>query len=148
MESTIQDHTHRTNAAASRRPLTLFLWVLIGYLCIDAAVRGAQVADLLQTAQEYTRTILLQCAFQLLFSVLELLIVLQIFVRTIAARVFGSGLLLVHLGYSSYTMAFRSPDTWLMLDTSGRLAFLGQLVFLAVALVLLNRRPCRLVLAH
>ncbi|MEM7166179.1 MAG: hypothetical protein AAF581_11985 [Planctomycetota bacterium] len=139
---------HHPAGERQRRPLTAFLWILIGYFCVDAVVRGAQVADLLTASEELNRTILLKCAFQILFSVLELLITLQIFVRTIAARIFGTGLLGVHLFYSSYSLAVRNPDSWLMLDNEARFAFLGHVVFLSVAIILLNRRPCRMVLCQ
>ena len=135
-------------SARERLPLTAFLWVLVGYFCIDAAMRGATVASMVAAAPETTRALLLHCVLQALFGVLELLITLQIFVRTIAARVFGTGLLFMHLLWSTYSMALKNPDAWLMLDVDGRLRFIGHILFLAVAIVLLNRRPCRQVLSY
>lgn len=135
-------------ARPERPDLTLFLWMLCGYLIVDAGSRlwslGVDVSERGQVSQE-----VLQRHFEgLMFATLDLLLVLQIFLRTLAARIFGSILFVFQIVSSAVRFCVRSPETWLSLQVGERLQVLGHIVLCSVALVLLNRRPTREVLRH
>lgn len=132
----------------TRRPLTTFLWMLCGYLVVDATLRIVSVAQNLGGQEELTRRVLQDNFEGVMFATLDLLLCLQVLLRTLAARIFGSILFVFHLGSTALRYAVRTPETWLSLNSLDRLQVMGHLILCSIALVLLNRRPCRQVLRN
>lgn len=128
--------------------MTLFLWTLCGYLVVDAGVRLWGLASDVSARGQVTQELLQRNFEGLMFATLDLLLVLQIFLRTLAARIFGSILFVFQILSSAVRFCVRSPEVWLSLQVSERLQVLGHIVICSVALVLLNRRPTREVLRY
>lgn len=135
------------NAAAAPRaerpPLSLFLWILCGYLVLDAGLRISDLIVHLTGTGELTRSVLQYNFEGVMFATLDLLLCLQILLRTLAARIFGSILFLFHMGSAALKYGVRNPEVWLNIEPTDRLRVLGHLIFCAVALVLLNRGRSR-----
>lgn len=129
-----------------RLPLSPFLWLLIGFLCVDAALRVIGLVSDVARMTHLTRGTLQHGLEAFLFATLDVLLCLQLLLRTFAARIFGTLLFLFHLSFAVMHYVVREPDAWLRLDAAGRLQVLGQVVFFGVALVLINRQPASRIL--
>ena len=128
---------------AARTPLPVFLWIVSAFLIVDSINRGVDVTTDLMAGAEHTRQLLRAHFEDLMFATLNLLLFLQILLRTFAARIFGSLLFLLHIGFTTVTYAIRSPELWTLLEADGRVLICGRFIFCTYVLVLLNRDECK-----
>lgn len=140
--------SNRGAVGSSRRPrarsappvssLPGFLKFLAFYLLTEASVR---ITSAVLQFTRGTSTDLRDDMWNLLLGTFYLLLVPQIFVRTIAARlslslVFGIQVLMIVL-----EIVVRTPKAWSYASSGERAQILGQVVFYSVVIVLLNRKP-------
>ena len=115
-----------------------FLKVLAIYLLTEASIR-------ISTATlQFTRGTsedLREDMWHLLLGTFYLLLVPQIFVRTVAARISLSLVFLIQVLMILVEIGIRSPHAWTYLSAFGRFQILAQLIFFSVVIVTLNRRP-------
>ena len=128
--------------ATVRRPLPLFLILLIGFLLCDAAMRLVQGGVLLtvDTISQYDKQQLFE---NLVVATFYLLLFLQIMLRTVAARIWGTIVFLFHIVWVIIRYGINDPEEWIALSHLGRLQIFTQLLFFTVVAVMLNRSPSK-----
>ena len=127
---------------AMRRPLPTFLVLLIGFLLCDAALRLVQGIELF-SQDTISETDKQQLFEHLVVSTFYLLLFLQVLLRTLAARIWGTIVFLFHSVWLVIRHAFNNPEEWLALSDMGRLQVFVRLFFFTVVVVMLNRSPSK-----
>lgn len=130
--------SHRTRSTPSVSTLPGFLKFLAFYLLTEASVR---ITSAVLQFSRGTSTDLREDMWNLLLGTFYLLLVPQIFVRTIAARLSLSLVFAIQVMMIVLEIVVRSPKAWSYASTGARAQLLGQVVFYSLVIVLLNRKP-------
>ena len=91
--------------------------------------------------ESISRADLQQNLEHVVIATFNLLLFLQILLRAVAARVWGTILFILHIGILVYHYTLADPEQWLYLSTLGRMQVVARLIFLSVAIMLLNHSP-------
>ncbi|MCI0650577.1 MAG: hypothetical protein L0Z55_01695 [Planctomycetes bacterium] len=136
----VPPHPERT-----RRRLPFFTLLLLGYLAGDTALRAvAAVHAILQG--ELTRASSEKHFTGLVICGLNLLLALQLFFRSAAARIWCSVFFLLQLAQLFLWYAVRHPEDWLAEGRAGRAQIVVRALFLFAAIVVINRPQPRVVI--
>lgn len=79
--------------------------------------------------------------WNLLLGTFYLLLVPQLFVRTLAARVSLSLVFGIQLAMIALEYAVRDPGAWWAITVAARMQVLGQIVIHSIFIAILNRKP-------
>ena len=124
----------------TRRPrVPWFLWLLIGFLGIDTLLQLFQMgsAGAASSLRQF-----IQLHFEhLVASTFSLLLIVQILLRSITARIWGSGYFLLQIFYIVAKYSVWQPEDWVAATPEMRVQILMRALFFAAALMLINSRP-------
>lgn len=121
------------------RPLPFSIRLLLGYLVVSALAGLGGLADRYFNTPEYVIT--RDDLWALLIGSFYLLLVPQVLVRSIAARISLTVVFSVQIAAFLANYALQVPDAWTHASTLGRFQEIGRIVFFSIYLALLNRAP-------
>ena len=92
-----------------RQPLPMFLVILLGFLLCDAVVRLAQGVELFSQSGGISQLDKQQLFEHLVVSTFYLLLLLQVLLRTLAARIWGTIVFLFHSVWLVIRYGYHNP---------------------------------------
>ncbi len=131
---------------AARPALPFSLRLLLAYLVVDAGVELSWLAHRYFDAAGYAVT--RDDLWVILIGSFYLLLVPQILVRSVAARVSLSVVFAVQIAVFLVNFGLQAPEEWSTASALGRFQEVGKLIFFSVFIVLLNRKPISETLRH
>ncbi|MFN0060116.1 MAG: hypothetical protein ACKVX7_16785 [Planctomycetota bacterium] len=126
---------------AVRQPLPFFVKLLVGFLLVDGLAGVGRVL-MNYLARESTGWRFNADEFWiLLLGVFYLLLVPQVLLRLLAARISLTMIFALQVALFGAQYCVHDPAEWWGLSTAARLQGLGEVLFFTAAMVVLNRRP-------
>lgn len=128
------------------RPLPLFLVLLLGYVFSDAAIRLYHVGQYLLAQETITRQDVSVNFEHMVIATCYLLLFLQVLLRTVVARFWGTLLFVARIGHEVFEYGVRHPEEWVALGAAGRLQVFCRLFFFLLVVIFLNRATAKEIL--